>query len=216
MSNKKYDLVIFDWDGTLYDSFHTCLNYLKQAVIDLKLPMFNDEEYIALSGLSMAHIIDALYSDHAKEICEMLKVRYRFHALLHQDTILLYSDARTVLETLKNQGYFLGIATGKSADGLARDLEMLKMTSCFDVTRTADQTFAKPHPLMLQQIMELLNVLPSKTLFIGDGILDIQTAANAYVDAVGVHPNPGQEGELKRHGAKAVFSTLTELLDYLK
>lgn len=212
MTDKKYELVIFDWDGTLYDSFHSCLNYLKQAVTDLKLPMFDEGEYTALSGLSMAHIIDALYTDHSKESKEMLKVRYRFHALLHQNNLLLYPDAKLVLETLKQKGYFLGIATGKGAEGLARDLEILRIASWFDVTRTADQTFAKPHPLMLQQIMEQLNVLPSKTLFVGDGILDIQTAANAHVDAVGIHAASGQKAALEEHGAKAVVNTLTELL----
>lgn len=213
---SKYDLIIFDWDGTLYDSFHSCLNYLKQAVIDLKLPLFDESEYTALSGLSMSHIIDALYTDHSKESREMLKIRYRFHALLHQNNLLLYPDAKLVLEALKQRNYLLGIATGKSAKGLARDLEILRMTSWFDATRTADQTFSKPHPLILQQIMELLNVLPSKTLFVGDGILDIQTAANAHVDSVGVHPEPGQQAMLKEHGAKAVINTLTELLTYLE
>lgn len=215
MNERKYDLVIFDWDGTLYDSFHSCLNYLKKAVIDLKFPMFDETEYTALSGLAMTSIIDALYADDSKENREMLKIRYRFHALLHQNNLCLYPDARLVLQKLKQQNYFLAIATGKNAQGLARDLDMLKMASWFDVTRTADKTLPKPNPLMLEQIMEVLNISPQKTLFIGDGILDIQTAENAHVDAIGIHPNPGQQDALREHGAKAIINTLTELLSYL-
>jgi phosphoglycolate phosphatase len=145
MNNKKYDLIIFDWDGTLYDSFHSSLNYLKQAVMDLKLPPFDEHEYVALSGLAMVNIIDALYMDFPQEARETLKIRYRFHALLHQNNIILYPDARGVIEALKDQNYLLGIATGKSASSLQRDLTLLKLSSWFDATRTADQTFSKPH-----------------------------------------------------------------------
>ena len=215
MIKKQYALIIFDWDGTLYDSFHSTLSYLKQAVIDLKFPMFDDTEFTALSGLSIAHIIDALYSDLPEANREMLKIRYRFHALLHQNSIILYPDAKNVLESLRSQGYLLGIATGKGAEGLARDLAALKMDSWFDVTRTADKTFPKPHPLMLEQIMEILNVPAKKTLFIGDSILDMQTATNAHVDAIGVCHMPDQRPLLLEHGAIAAISTLTELMDYL-
>jgi phosphoglycolate phosphatase len=215
MNKKQYALVIFDWDGTLYDSFHSSLSYLKQAVTDLKWPMFDDAEYTALSGLSMMHIIDALYSDRSLEEREILKIRYRFHALLHQNTILLYPEAQQVIETLKLHGYLLGIATGKGMEGLSRDLTMLKIASWFDATRTADQTFSKPHPLMLEQIMEVLDVSAQKTLFVGDGILDIQTAINAHVDSVGICRMPEQREALLLQGAKTTINTLTELLSYL-
>jgi phosphoglycolate phosphatase len=163
----------------------------------------------------MVNIIDALYMDFPQEARETLKIRYRFHALLHQNNIILYPDARGVIEALKDQNYLLGIATGKSASSLQRDLTLLKLSSWFDATRTADQTFSKPHPQILQEIMELLRVSPQRTLFVGDGILDMQTAENAHVDAVGVHPKRGQQTEFIKYGAKAVFNTLTELLVFL-
>lgn len=210
--NEKYMLIVFDWDGTLYNSSSSTLNHLKQAVADLKWPMFDFTEYTALSGLSISRIIDALYIDVSEEEREMLKIRYRFHALLHQNDVTLYSDAKYVLQTLKDNGYLLALATRTSAERLARDLDSLKLNHCFDAIRTVDKTEPKPSPRMVDEIRETLGVPRKKTLVVGDSILDIQMAMNADVDAVGINQDPKQREVLIAQGALTAVSTLTELL----
>ena len=212
---RPYDLIVFDWDGTLYDSTGYSLQGLKQAVIDLKMPMFDEADYQALSGLVMSDIINALYADSSEENRELLKIRYRFYALLHQKDTVLYPEVREVLAILKSYEYLLAVATGKNASGLQRDLENAKLLHWFDITRTADKTASKPNPLMLEEIMQNLNVSPEKTLMVGDSILDIQMAVNAHVDSVGIHDDPVQREVLLEQGAKTTVSSLRELLSFL-
>lgn len=212
---KKYDLIVFDWDGTLYDSVGYTLFSLKQAVDDLKWPMFDELEYKALSGLAMSNIIDALYSDVSPENREMLKIRYQFHALIHRRDTILYPGTKEILAILKSYGYLLAVATGKSALGLLHDLENVNLTDWFDATRTADQTALKPDAMMLDQIMEITHISPNRTLMVGDSVLDIQMAINAGTDSVGINTDPKDRAALLAQGAKTAITELKELLMYL-
>lgn len=213
--NNQYSLIIFDWDGTLYDSVTHVANTLKKAVTSLNLPMFNESEYEELSGLAIDHVINALYADFSEKEREQLKARYRLQALIDQKEVTLYPQTREVLAKLREEHYDLAIATGKSAKGLAEDLMLLNIGDWFVATRTADQTFSKPNPKMLYQIMDMLNVSPRKTLMVGDSVVDIQMALNAEVDAIGIHSDATQREILLSQGAKKTIATLSELLVYL-
>ncbi len=214
-NKKKYDLIVFDWDGTLYDSADHILGSLRKAVTDLKQPMFDEEEYRSIFGLPVMRIIDVLYADASEIDRSNIKTRYQFHALLNQKEVILYPHAKEVLNALKNNGYLLAVATGKSAQGLARDLENIQLMNFFDITRTADKTAMKPDPMMLNEIMQILGVSYRRTLMVGDSIADIQLANNADVDSVGIDHNITQREYLISQGAKAAIGSLDELLVFL-
>lgn len=215
MNEKKYTLIVFDWEGTLCDSTGHVLQKLKQAVIDLRWPMFDEIHGQTLAGLSIEDLISALYPDASLEECTRLQMRYQFHRLVRQKEAALCTGAQSVLNILKERGYLLAVATGKSAAGLASDIEYLQLQDYFSVTRTADQTIVKPHPRMLEEIMDVTQVLPSKTLMVGDGIVDIQLANNAHVDAIGISADPEQREALLAQGAKQVITLLGELINIM-
>lgn len=209
---NQYKLIIFDWDGTLYDSTGYIINNLKKAVIDLELPMFNDADYRAISGLLVSNIIDSLYSDFSEAIRATLKTRYQFHVLLDQKEVVLYPEAKMVLNALKSNAYLLAVATGKSAQGLKSDLVNVQWDNFFDITRTADKTASKPHPMMLEEILACTAISPQEALMVGDSFVDIQMAKALSMDSVGIHPILKQREFLIEQGAKQSIASLDELL----
>lgn len=213
---NKYALIVFDWEGTLYDSAAYHLHVLKQTILDLKWPMFDEAEYEALSSLHTENIINALYSDFSSEERDQLKARFRLKTFVTPKETALFSDTRKVLSDLKAHHYQLAIATGKSTQGLESDLVQLRMKDIFSFTCTAEQTFSKPHPRMLYQIMDRLGVYPRNTLMIGDNVVDIQMGINAEVDSIGITKDLEKREALLAAGAKIVISSLSELLVYLE
>lgn len=211
---KYYTLIVFDWDGTLYDSSSQALRCLQQSVIDLKYPPFDSVEYNSLSGLAMEQIIETLYMDLPSEKRELLQKRYRFHVILRQKEVLLYPDAKEVLITL-SKTYQLAIATNTPSQSLRSNLSALMISDLFAITRTADQTAAKPNPMMLEEIMMLTGSELKHTLMVGDSPLDIQMAKNIGIDAVGVDADPKRRDLLTAEGAIATLTRLKELVDYL-
>jgi phosphoglycolate phosphatase len=137
--------------------------------------------------------------------------RYRHHFLAQDQAIPLFEQARETIEELHGAGYWLGVATGKNRAGLDRALESTGMKKYFHATRTADQTFSKPHPAMLFELMDELAVSPERTLMVGDTTHDVQLAQNANVDVVavghGAHP-PEQLQELNPLALVADFAEL--------
>lgn len=213
-AKKYYTLIVFDWDGTLYDSSSKGLHYLQQAVADLKYPAFDQAEYDSLSGLPVDQVINTLYMDMPPEKRDLLQKRYRFHVILHQKEVILFPDAKEVLMTL-SKTYQLAIATNSLSKKLQSDLSVLMISDLFAMTRTADQTAAKPNPMMLEEIMMLTGSEPKHTLMVGDSPLDIHMAKNAGVDAVGVDADLKRRDLLTAEGAIATLTSLKELVNYL-
>jgi phosphoglycolate phosphatase len=120
-----------------------------------------------------------------------------------------------MLERLAAEGYLLAVATGKSRVGLDRSLGETGLQDLFHATRCADETFSKPHPQMLLELMDELGVAAGRTLMVGDTVYDLQMALNAraYALAVchGVHP-PERLLDL---GPLACLESLGEIPEWL-
>ena len=104
----------------------------------------------------------------------------------------LFAGAEELIRELRDEGYFLAVATGKNRNGLDRALQNSNMAHYFHITRTADKTASKPDPTMLHEIMEELEVVASRALMVGDTTHDLQMAVNAGVASLamthGAHP----------------------------
>lgn len=184
--SRKFDLIAFDWDGTLFDSTALIARCIQLAVVDVggKLPSNKDASYVIGLGLmqALAHAAPDVPPSKYPE----LGARYRFHYSRHQDDISLFHGVLPLLADLKARNYLLAVATGKSRRGLDEVLKTVALQGLFDSSRTADETQSKPHPLMLEELMAELGVAPHRLLMIGDTTHDLQMALNAGCASVGV------------------------------
>ncbi|MDR6885933.1 MULTISPECIES: HAD family hydrolase [Variovorax] len=182
----RFDLIAFDWDGTLYDSTRLIVRCIQAAVIDVggAKPSENDAAWVI--GLGLAEALARAAPDVPKEKYAELGARYRYHYLQHQDDLVLFDGVLQMIDALRARGHKLAVATGKSRRGLNEALKTVALRDRFDASRTADETFGKPHPRMLLELMEELDVPAERTLMIGDTTHDLQLALNAGCASVGV------------------------------
>jgi phosphoglycolate phosphatase len=192
MPRQQFDLIVFDWDGTLMDSTAHIARSIQAACRDLGLPIPTDDaaRYVIGLGLRDALQIAAPTLDAADY--PKLSERYRYHYLVKDAHTELFAGVRELLDELRSLGYLLAVATGKSRVGLNRALDEVRLTSMFDGTRCADETFSKPHPAMLQELTRELGQALERTVMIGDTTHDLQMATNAGAAGVavtyGAHP----------------------------
>ncbi|QGW81357.1 HAD family hydrolase [Variovorax paradoxus] len=182
----RFDLIAFDWDGTLYDSTRLIVRCIQAAVVDVggAKPSENDAAWVI--GLGLAEALARAAPDVPKEKYAELGARYRYHYLQHQDDLVLFDGVLQMIDALRARGHKLAVATGKSRRGLNEALKTVALRDRFDASRTADETFGKPHPRMLLELMEELEVPAERTLMIGDTTHDLQLALNAGCASVGV------------------------------
>jgi phosphoglycolate phosphatase len=213
--SRRFDLIAFDWDGTLYDSTKLIVRCIQAAVVDVGGARPSDSDAAWVIGLGLAEALARAAPDVPREKYGELGARYRYHYLQHQDDVVLFDGVLPMLDALRARGHFLAVATGKSRRGLNEVLATVSLRDRFDASRTADETFGKPHPRMLLELMEELDVPPDRTLMIGDTTHDLQLAINAGCASVGVsygaHEPEGFEPLAPLHVAHSV-SGLTEWL----
>lgn len=186
MTPRRFDLIAFDWDGTLFDSTAIIARCIQAAVVDVggKKPTIEAASFVIGMGLmdALAHAAP----DVSKERHPLLGDRYRHHYFAIQHEISLFEGVLPMLADLKARGHVLTVATGKSRRGLDEALSTSTLLGTFDASRTADQTAGKPDPLMLRELMAEFDVPPERTLMIGDTTHDLQMALNAGCASVGV------------------------------
>lgn len=192
MARKQFDLIVFDWDGTLMDSTATIVRCIQSAARDLHLPVPSDSAASHVIGLGLAEAMQAAMPDIAPALYPRMVERYRYHFLTKDHELVLFKGAREMLADLNNEGYFLAVATGKSRVGLNRALNACGLLALFDATRCADETFSKPHPAMLQELTRELGQDMRRTVMIGDTTHDLMMANNAGAAGIavefGAHP----------------------------
>jgi len=211
----NYDLVIFDWDGTLMDSTTVIAASLQAACgdIGLAVPTDRDARFVIGLGLvdTLKHVAPGLDTDGQRRLTE----RYRHHFLAREHEAPLYPGVREMLSDLHGNGRRLAVATGKARRGLERALDATGLRPWFEATRCADEGFAKPHPDMLLMLMDITGVEPRRALMVGDTTHDLELAANAGVDAVAVSYGAHDETLLDTRPAKGRCASVAELHRWL-
>jgi phosphoglycolate phosphatase len=199
VTNRAFDLIVFDWDGTLIDSTALIAGSVQLAAAELGLPVPSDADARHIIGLSLVHAMQCLFPGLGADRYQELIERYRVHYLKRDSEIALFNNVREMLIALREDGYLLAVATGKARQGLDRALLLTDLVQHFDATRCADETFSKPHPQMLLELIDELMVEPKRVLMVGDTTHDLQMAANAGTAAVavmcGAHPREVLLGE---------------------
>jgi phosphoglycolate phosphatase len=183
---RRFDLIAFDWDGTLFDSTRIIVRCIQRAVVDVGGAMPSDKAAAYVIGLGLAQALARAAPDVPVEKYPELGARYRHHYVAHQDDLSLFDGVLPMLDELRARHHRLAVATGKSRRGLDYALRTAQLKGVFDGSRTADETESKPHPRMLQELMREFDAAPERTLMIGDTTHDLQMALNAGCGAVGV------------------------------
>lgn len=185
---SDYRLLIFDWDGTLMDSIGHIVESVCAAAVTCDLPVLDEIAIKGIIGLSLPEAIATLYPDLACAVtAEAFREAYVAHYLaLDIEPAALYPGVIEGLQQFREQGHQLAVATGKGRQGLDRVLAGQGLTDFFDVTRCADETASKPHPLMIQEILAHCGARPEQALMIGDSVFDLEMARRAGVDSVAV------------------------------
>jgi phosphoglycolate phosphatase len=186
MPKKQFDLIVFDWDGTLMDSTATIVRCIQAAAKDLGLPAPDDKAAAYVIGLGLQEALQVAMPGLDPRQYPKLVERYRYHYLTKDHGLELFAGVREMLEDLSHQGYFLAVATGKTRVGLNRALHAADLLKLFDATRCADETFSKPHPAMLQELTRELGQDLKRTVMVGDTTHDLQMAFNAGAASIAV------------------------------
>ena len=186
MHPRQFDLIAFDWDGTLFDSTQIIVRCIQAAVCDVGGKKPTDQAASYVIGLGLMQALAHAAPDVPAEKYPELGVRYRHHYARHVDDLSLFAGVLPLLDGLKARGHLLAVATGKSRHGLDEALKSVELKGLFDGSRTADETAGKPDPLMLHELMAQFDLPASKILMIGDTTHDLQMALNAGCASVGV------------------------------
>jgi phosphoglycolate phosphatase len=183
---SRFDLIAFDWDGTLFDSTALIVRCIQAAVRDVggQPPSSDAAAYVIGMGLQQALAHAA--PDVPRHLWEQMAERYRHHYFAQQHEVVLFDGVLPMLRDLKARQHWLAVATGKSRRGLDEALKVVDLRGVFDASRTAEETAGKPHPLMLEELMREFGVPPERTLMIGDTTHDLLMARNAGCSAIAV------------------------------
>ena len=211
LAPRRFAFIVFDWDGTLIDSTTLIADSLQRACRDVGEPPPTDLDARYVIGLGLNDALKRVAPGLARDRHGELAARYRHHFLSRDAETALYPGARELLAELAGAGFRLGIATGKSRAGLNRALAQQRLEGVFAATRCADEGFPKPHPDMLEQLMDRVGVAPRNTLMIGDTTHDIELARNAGASALAVAYGAHHADGLGALGPLATVHSIAEL-----
>jgi phosphoglycolate phosphatase len=215
MEPRNFDLIAFDWDGTLFDSTKIIVRCIQSAVVDVGGKLPTDEAAGYVIGLGLMQALAHAAPDVPPEKYPELGARYRHHYGLHADDLALFDGVLPMLDALKARGHLLAVATGKSRRGLDDALNSVELQGMFDGSRTADETAGKPNPLMLHELMTQFGVSPKRLLMIGDTTHDLQMALNATCPSVGVSYGAHEPEAFVALRPRHVAHSVQELQDWL-
>ncbi|MBC7467697.1 MAG: HAD-IA family hydrolase [Ramlibacter sp.] len=186
LPQRRFDLIAFDWDGTLFDSTQIIVRCIQRAVADVGGAVPSDKAAAYVIGMGLTQALAHAAPDVPESKYPELGQRYRYHYTSQQNDLALFDGVLSLLAELKLRQHWLAVATGKSRRGLDEVLQTVQLRSVFDGSRTADETAGKPDPRMLRELMAEFGTEPGRTLMIGDTTHDLQMALNAGCPSVGV------------------------------
>lgn len=213
--SRPFDLVVFDWDGTVVDSTAMIAQCIRQAAADLAITVPTLAQASHVIGLGLMDALAAAVPDLPAERAEEFSLRYRHHYLAIESDIVLFDGIRALLVALVESGATLAVATGKSRRGLDRAFAATGLGLHFAASRCADETHPKPHPAMLLELTDELHIAPERTVMIGDTTHDLGMAQAAGVASIGVTYGAHRREHLETFAPLALAASVTELRPWL-
>lgn len=183
---SQYQMIVFDWDGTLMDSTSHIVFCMREAIHKLQLSPLTDTAIQQIIGLGLSEAVRTLYPLSTDDDIQRLAMAYREIWLDHPYDSPMFENAIELLHKLAKQNIFLGVATGKGRRGLDKVLEATGLADLFTATRCADECHSKPNPQMLEELMDFCGVKAEDTIMIGDTEFDLLMAHNAKAKSVAI------------------------------
>ncbi len=213
---RKFELLVFDWDGTLMDSEAHIVSCIEAALWDAGAPAVARDGIRNIIGLGLQEAIQTLVPHADERLRDAITQHYRAHFLSGARAApVLFEGVVEMLHQLRRQGYLLAVATGKGRQGLNHVLAQSELQDLFHTTRTVDEARSKPHPQMLHDIMSALGAAPRDTLMIGDTEYDLLMAHNAGAHALAVSGGAHERERLLQCNPLGCLDRVTELPRWL-
>ncbi len=211
-----FRLLIFDWDGTIIDSAARIISSMQQAAADLEMAAVSDDAVRNIIGLGLPEALQLLFPGIDGQGVEQMRQRYSHYYLEADCTpIRLFDGVEDSLARLRDGGYQLAVATGKSRRGLDRVFSDTGLGPLFEYSRCADETRSKPDPLMLEELLVESGVAADQALMIGDTEFDLEMATNAGMRSLGVSYGAHAVERLRNHNPVRIIDRFSELDDWL-
>ncbi len=212
-------LAVFDCDGTLIDGQASICDAMELAFTEFGMPKPWRNDIRRAVGLSLPLAIRTLLPEAREAVhLEVAEAYKRHFRAARQSGALqqpLFGGMAEVLDSLREAGWLLGVATGMSDRGLGHCLATHGLTAHFVTLQTADRHPSKPHPAMLEAALIEAGADPAQAAMIGDTAFDMAMARDAGVRAVGVDWGYHERKELEAAGAEFVAADPAELKEYL-
>jgi phosphoglycolate phosphatase len=212
---KQFDLVVWDWDGTIADSTGMITLALIKAADEAGLPVLSEARARSIIGLGLRESIEVLYGNIPAEQAQALITYYNRNYYAAEETILLFSGISETIASIARKGCKQAVATGKGRRGLNTALQLSGLAKYFSATKTVDECFSKPHPQMLDELMDELVVMPERTLMIGDSQYDMQMGKNAGVITAAVSYGSQTATHLQQYSPDHMFHDVATLSAWL-
>ncbi|MDH5633770.1 MAG: HAD-IIIA family hydrolase [Gammaproteobacteria bacterium] len=212
----RFDLIVFDWDGTLMDSERKIVRCFEMACRDVNVVYPGDAAVRAIIGLGLREAVDRLLPGEDDAIIDQVTEAYRDHFLVHDKTEMeFFPGVLDGLKQLEGHGYMLAVATGKARRGLKKLLDEWQLHDQFVATRCADEAFSKPHPKMLEDILGQTGVASNRAIMIGDTTFDMEMANNARVAGLAVSYGVHDRDSLLKHDPVDCLDSFEEVRAWL-
>ena len=213
--SKNFDLIVWDWDGTLANSTGMITDAIVKAAEQVGLPALDPAAASNIIGLGLRESIQALFGEIPAHKAQALARQYTANYYAGEAEIPLFLGAKETIIELNRRGYKLAVATGKGRRGLNLALLHCGLGKYFHETRTVDECFSKPHPQMLDELMDICVARPERTLMIGDTSYDLQMAQNAGVPALAVTFGAQSREQLLTYNPIEIFNQFNDLSSWL-
>ena len=213
----KYQVIIFDWDGTLVDSTARIVDSMQMAAAEVGMPKLTDYAIQQIIGLGLPEALRVLWPSISDEQLQRMRPLYSANFSIRSGVSAdFFPQARNFFEELRSLGYVLAVATGKTRKGLDEMLNGFAVQDVFAITRCADETTSKPDPHMLEEILNELKLTSDQALMVGDTSFDLDMAKAINMDSVGMTHGAHESEVLLASGAKALCHSLNDLLNWIK
>ncbi len=213
---NRFDLIIFDWDGTLANSIDWITHCLQHAAGQCGIAIPEAQAAKDIIGLSLNKAMQTLFPEIDQQTQMQLVAcysqRYNSKQMSRED---LFPGVYDMLVQLNKSGYQLAVATGKTRVGLQKALQATETEELFCITRCSDETASKPDPRMLHEIIQHTHTAKGRALMVGDSIHDLQMAINAPISAIGVSCGAHSAESLQQYNPLLCLQQSTELLNII-
>lgn len=213
---SKYQLVIFDWDGTVMDSIDRIVSSMQTAASMADKPVPSAEAVKNIIGLSLPVAIKKLFPQSSDVERNQIQDSYSEQYISGNSTPTpMFHGAVDLFEALLAAGIKLAVATGKSRAGLERVWLQSNCQHYFISSRCGSEVNSKPAPQMLTEILSETGCTADEAVMIGDTSIDMEMANNAGMDCIGVTMGVHGREVLSQYSPKVIVNSLCELRSYL-